>query len=191
MPANTEIEGAVSLAPPDIDLSPDRIEFGRVFVPLSLTASYHAGQWGPMRVDRLSNFNLHPASTVFHYAQSIFEGLKAYRWADGSVNLFRPSENAARFARSATRMAIPPINEADFVEGIRALVDLEREWIPVEPGSLYIRPVIIATEACLGVRAAHDFLYFVITLPTGAYFPQLAKSAGTGTVRVYVTTTVG
>src|ERR1051325_1340848 len=109
MPAHSEIEAAVSLAPPDIDLSPDRIEFGRTFVPLTLSATFHAGRWSPMRIDRLSDFHLHAAASGFHYAQPIFEGLKAYRWADGSVNLFRPQENAARFARSATRMAIPPI----------------------------------------------------------------------------------
>src|SRR5689334_533110 len=188
MATHTECESTVALAPPDIDLSPDRIEFGRVFVPLVLTSTFQGDQWSPMRVEQLNDFRLHPAATVFHYGQSIFEGLKAYRCEDGSVNLFRPYENGARLKRSSVRMAIPPISEKDFVEGIRSLVDLEREWIPVAPGSLYIRPVIIATEACLGVRSSHEFLYYVITLPSGAYFPQLANSAGTGTVRVYVTT---
>jgi branched-chain amino acid aminotransferase len=188
---HTEIEDEVTLAAPTVDLSPDKIEFGRIFVPLWLKATYQGDRWSQARIERLSTFELHPAALVFHYGQSVFEGLKAYHCEDGSVNLFRPYDNAARFARSAERMVMPAIEPREFVEGIRSLVDRERAWIPKAPGSLYIRPIMIATEACLGVRGGHEFLYYVITLPSGAYFPQLSGKQGTGAVRVYVTTSVG
>jgi branched-chain amino acid aminotransferase len=114
--------------------------------------------------------------------------MKAYRWEDGSINLFRPFENAKRFNESAERLATPVIEEARFVEGIRSLVDKQRGWVPKPPGSLYIRPTLVATEPCLGVRAANEFLFYTMVLPTGAYFP---KTSGLGAVRVYVTASVG
>ena len=182
---------ATTAPPPSIDLDPERIEFGRIFVPLWLTARYADGAWQQPRVERIGSIDLHPAAIVFHYGQAIFEGLKAYKWADGSVHLFRPVENARRFNRSAERMAMPPLDEKVFVEGIRDLVSREREWIPEFPGSLYIRPTMIGTEACIGVRPSHEVLFFVLTLPSGAYFPKSAGSTGTQTVPVYVTTGVG
>lgn len=177
--------------PPSIDLDPERIEFGRIFVPLWLTARYSEGSWQEPRVERIGSIDLHPAAIVFHYGQAIFEGLKAYKWADGSVHLFRPQENARRFNSSAERMAMPALDEKLFVEGIRDLVSRQRDWIPEFPGSLYIRPTMIGTEPCIGVRPSNEVLFFVLTLPSGAYFPKLAGATGTQTVPVYVTTRVG
>jgi branched-chain amino acid aminotransferase len=177
------------LVPPAIDLRPEKIEFGRTFVPIWLSCAYKNGGWQQPRIGRLDSIQLHPAAIVFHYGQAIFEGMKAFKYADGSVNLFRPLENARRFNRSAERMAMPAVDEDIFVEGIRLLVDRQREWVPEFPGSLYIRPTMIATEPCIGVRTAPEFLYYVITLPSGAYFPQMA--GGAGSIRVFVTSTVG
>lgn len=175
--------------PPAVDLRPEKIEFGRIFVPIWLSCAYENGSWQQPRIGRLDPIQLHPAAVVFHYGQAIFEGMKAFKCADGSINLFRPLENARRFNRSAERMAMPAFDEETFVEGIRLLVDRQREWVPECPGSLYIRPTMIATEPCIGVRGAHEFLFYVITLPSGSYFPQ--TTGGAGSIRVFVTTTVG
>jgi branched-chain amino acid aminotransferase len=175
---------------PTIDLDPNKLEFGRNFAPLQLSCVYDDGAWQAASIDTLATINLHPAALSLHYAQLIFEGLKAYRWADGSVNLFRPIENARRFARSARRMAMPPVDDAFFVESIRRLTAEQRDWIPSPPGSLYIRPTMIATEACIGVRAASQFLYFVIAMPSGGYFPATSGQTGAGAVKVFVTTSV-
>jgi branched-chain amino acid aminotransferase len=145
---------------------------------------YEEGSWQSPVVEPLHNFSLHPAALVFHYAQAIFEGLKAYRWPDGNVGLFRPEMNARRFNSSARRMNMPEVSEQLFIDAVNNLVDLERAFVPPEPGSLYIRPSMIATEACLGVRASKEFTFFILTLPTGAYFPN--APAGAGSIRVQV-----
>ena len=168
-----------------VDLDPSKLEFGKTFSPNWFVAEYRDGCWGKARVEPLSDIALHPAAIVFHYGQSIFEGMKAYRWANGKVALFRPEENAARFARSAVRMAMPPVGTDFFVEAVKALVHTDAAWTPAEPGSLYLRPTMMGTEACIGVRASHDFLFFVLALPSGAYFKE-AAAGGVGSVVVYV-----
>jgi len=116
---------------------------------------------------------LDPACSVLHYAQEIFEGLKAYRHADGSVWAFRPQANAARLQRSANRLALPPLPEADFLASIQALVAVDKDWVPTAPEtSLYLRPFTIANERFLGVRAAQRAAYYLIASPAGAYFPK-------------------
>ena len=177
---------------PTIDLNPRKLEFGKVFAPQWLSRAYDNGAWQTPRIQDMSTIDLHPAAIVLHYGQSIFEGMKAYKWADGSINLFRPAENAKRFNKSATRMAMPTMPEGEFVEGIRSLVGMQRDWIPAHPGSLYIRPSMIATEPCIGVRAANQYLFFVITMPSGAYFPVAPGAQdGMGSIKVYVSTKVG
>jgi branched-chain amino acid aminotransferase len=176
--------------PAGLDLRPDRLEFGRLVAPLWFRAWYRNGSWETGNIERWTPIELHPAALVLHYAQSIFEGLKAYKAPDGSALLFRPEMNARRMIHSATRMAMPPIPEEVFLEGIRTLVDCQRNWIPEAPGSLYIRPTMIGTEACIGVRASHEYLFYVIVLPSGSYFPGLPPGR-TGTVRVFVSETVG
>jgi branched-chain amino acid aminotransferase len=171
-----------------IDLDPAKLEFGRNFCPHWFVAEYRGGSWQDLRVEPLHNISLHPAAIVLHYSQSIFEGLKAYRWADGRTALFRPRDNAMRFVRSAKRMAMPPVDPEIFLEGLKALVRQDSAWIPREPGSLYLRPTMIATEPCIGVRTSHEFLFYVLALPSGAYFKETGPS-GTGTVAVYVAET--
>lgn len=171
-----------------IDLDPAKLEFGRTFSPHWFAAEYRNGAWGNARVEPSHNISLHPAAIVLHYGQSIFEGLKAYRRANGKIALFRPGENARRFARSATRMAMPPVDAEFFVEALRALVRTDAAWIPEEPGSLYLRPTMIGTEACIGVRSSHEFLFYVLALPSGAYFRE-TDPHGVGSVAVYVAET--
>lgn len=169
---------------PDRSLDPARIEFGRWCTPNYFVMKYENGSWQSPVVEPLRNFSLHPAALVFHYAQAIFEGLKAYRWPDGNIGLFRVEANARRFNSSARRMNMPEVPEQLFIDGVCNLVDLERAFVPSEPGSLYIRPAMIASEACLGVKASKEFIFFILTLPSGAYFPN--APAGAGSIRVQV-----
>ncbi|GAA2707693.1 branched-chain amino acid aminotransferase [Micromonospora olivasterospora] len=147
--------------------------FGRVFTDHMVTIHYADGKgWYDARVEARGPIPLDPAAAVLHYAQEIFEGLKAYRTADGGVTLFRPQANAARFAASARRMAMPELPPEAFVESLRRLVEIDRDWVPEsDDGSLYLRPFMFASEVFLGVRPANEYLYVVIASPAGAYFP--------------------
>lgn len=171
-----------------MDLDPAKLEFGKTFAPDWFVSEYRHGHWQNSRVEPVHNISLHPAAIVFHYGQSIFEGMKAYRWPNDKVALFRPMENALRFARSAERMAMPPVDPEFFVEALKALVRADIEWIPREPGTLYIRPTMMGTETAIGVHASREFLFFILALPSGAYFKETGASA-TGTVTVYVAET--
>src|SRR5271169_4398665 len=122
--AATDKPGAVG-----IDLDPAKLEFGKTFAPDWFVSEYHHGSWQNTRVEPSHNISLHPAAIVLHYGQSIFEGMKAYRWANGKVALFRPRENAKRFARSAERMSMPPVDVDFFVEAVKALVRTDARWI--------------------------------------------------------------
>jgi branched-chain amino acid aminotransferase len=134
-------------------------------------AGWHDGQvvpYGPITLD--------PAAAVLHYAQEIFEGLKAYRHADGSVWTFRPEANAERLARSARRLALPELPGEDFLGAIEALVRVDQAWVPSgAEQSLYLRPFMFASEAFLGVRPAVEITFLVIACPVGAYFPGGVK----------------
>ncbi|HYH05762.1 MAG TPA: branched-chain amino acid aminotransferase [Thermoanaerobaculia bacterium] len=169
---------------PAYSLNPKDIEFGRLCTPNFFVCEYRGGKWQDARIEALHKFELHPAANIFHYAQAIFEGLKAYRHPDDSLALFRPEMNAHRFDQSAIRMGIPPVGEELFLEALHRLVDIERNFVPERPGTLYIRPTIIGTEPCLGVRSSSEFVFYVLTLPSGGYFKEMAD--GTGTVRVFV-----
>jgi len=127
--------------------------------------------WHDAQIRPFAPLSLSPAASVFHYAQEIFEGLKAFRYADGSVWSFRPAANAARFVRSAQRMALPELPQELFLESLRQLVAIDTDWVPSSgESSLYLRPFMIATEPFLGVRASHRVGYYVIASPVGAYF---------------------
>ncbi|NSC20253.1 branched-chain amino acid aminotransferase [Streptomyces albus subsp. chlorinus] len=152
--------------------------FGRYFTDHMATATWSADRgWHGHRVGPLEPFSLHPSAAVLHYAQEIFEGLKAYRHADGSVWLFRPGANAARFARSARRLALPVLPEEDFLAGVEALVRADEPWVPVPSSeeSLYLRPFMFASEAFLGVRPAKEITFSVIASPAGPYFANGLK----------------
>lgn len=146
--------------------------FGRVFTDHMVTVRYADGKgWYDARVEARAPIPLDPASAVLHYAQEIFEGLKAYTMADGGVAMFRPDANAARFALSARRMAMPQLPQAAFLQSLREIIRIDRGWIPQsDEGSLYLRPFAYASEVFLGVRPALEYLYLVIASPVGAYF---------------------
>ena len=152
--------------------------FGRVFTDHMVVIRYADGQgWHDARVTARVPFQLDPASAVLHYAQEIFEGLKAYRTDAGGAALFRADANARRFRQSAERLAMPALPDALFLESIRRLVAIDREWIPEsEGGSLYLRPFMFASEVFLGVKPASEYLYAVIASSVGAYFKGGAPS---------------
>ncbi|BDZ56065.1 branched-chain amino acid aminotransferase [Agromyces marinus] len=130
------------------------------------------GGWHRPRVSPYGPIQLDPAAAVLHYAQEIFEGLKAYRHADGSIRTFRPFENAARMQRSARRMALPELPVDLFIDTLKQLVAVDADWVPSEPEtSLYLRPFMFAKEAFLGVRPAKKVSYYLIASPAAAYFP--------------------
>jgi branched-chain amino acid aminotransferase len=145
--------------------------FGRIFTDHMVTIRYAEGKgWYDARVEARAPIPLDPAAAVLHYAQEIFEGLKAYQTADG-VTMFRPEANAARFTASANRMAMAPLPERLFLDSLHRLVEIDRQWIPqAEGASLYLRPFQFATEVFLGVRPATEYLYCVIASPVGSYF---------------------
>jgi branched-chain amino acid aminotransferase len=171
---------------PQFDISPhpnptsaqDRAEllatpgFGRVFTDHMVTIRYTEGKgWHSAAVQPYGPISLSPATAVLHYAQEIFEGMKAYHRVDGKIGLFRVAENARRFQRSAERMAMPELPEELFLASLQALLDVDKDWVPTgEDTSLYLRPFMFASEEFLGVRPAHEFLYCVIASPAGAYF---------------------
>ncbi|ACF03343.1 branched-chain amino acid aminotransferase [Rhodopseudomonas palustris TIE-1] len=145
--------------------------FGRVFTDHMAVVRYdQTNGWHAARVEARANFPLHTATAVLHYAQEIFEGLKAYKREDGGVNLFRPDANAKRFRDSADRMAMAPLPEAVFIEAVEQVVKIDRNWIPGGEGSLYLRPFMIASEVFLGVKPSAEYIFAVIASPVGSYF---------------------
>ncbi|MFI6415439.1 branched-chain amino acid aminotransferase [Streptomyces sp. NPDC050585] len=152
--------------------------FGRHFTDHMVTIKWTEGRgWHDAQLTPYAPLSLDPANMTLHYAQEIFEGLKAYRRPDGSVSLFRPEANAERFQRSARRLAMPELPVETFVEACDALVRQDEAWVPPHGGeeSLYLRPFMIATEVGLGVRPANEYLFIVIASPAGAYFPGGVK----------------
>lgn len=156
--------------------------FGKVFTDHMFVMEYHNGQWGNARIQPYTPFTLDPSTSVFHYGQAVFEGTKAYKNDKGEIRLFRPRNNFERMNESDARICIPPI-DVDFVlDALKQLVLLEQDWIPTGAGeSLYIRPTVIATETALGVHAAHDYIFFIILSPSGAYYAH-----GLEPVKLYV-----
>jgi branched-chain amino acid aminotransferase len=151
--------------------------FGRVFTDHMVTIRWADGKgWYDPRVEARAPIPMDPATAVLHYAQEIFEGLKAYRTQDGGISLFRPDANARRFRDSATRMAMAQLPESVFIDSIRELVTIDREWVPTDPeGSLYLRPFMYASEVFLGVKPSAEYLYLVIASPVGSYFKSGVK----------------
>jgi branched-chain amino acid aminotransferase len=152
--------------------------FGRVFTDHMAIVRYSEGKgWHDARITARKPLQLDPASAVLHYAQEIFEGLKAYKLADGTMATFRPDANARRFRSSAQRLAMPELPEELFLDSVRQLVQVDRDWFPtVEGGSLYIRPFMFANEVFLGVKPSAEYLYLVILSPVGGYFKSGAPA---------------
>ncbi|MFD6393100.1 branched-chain amino acid aminotransferase [Nocardia sp. NPDC060259] len=159
--------------------------FGRFFTDHMVSIDYADGEWGNARVEPYGPLSMDPATMVFHYGQAIFEGLKAYRQPDGSIATFRIDANAARFRRSAARMAMAELPEELFVESVRQLLEVDADWVPAAGGeeSLYLRPFMFSTEAGLGVKPASAYKYLLLGSPAGAYFPRGVKP-----VRVWLST---
>ncbi|MET0968372.1 MAG: branched-chain amino acid aminotransferase [Tardiphaga sp.] len=144
--------------------------FGRIFTDHMAIIRYSQGKgWHDARVESRANFPLDPATAVLHYAQEIFEGLKAYK-RDNGVNLFRPDANARRFKDSADRMAMAQLPEELFIEAVEQVVKIDSAWIPGGEGSLYLRPFMIASEVFLGVKPSSEYIFAVIASPVGSYF---------------------
>ncbi|MBM0170378.1 branched-chain amino acid aminotransferase [Altererythrobacter sp. C41] len=163
--------------------------FGTLFTDHMVEIDYDAnkGGWHAAKVCPRQPISLDPAAAVLHYAQEIFEGLKAYRHEDGGIALFRPEANARRFNQSADRMAMPHLPEEMFLESIRRLIAVDKDWFPtVEGGSLYLRPFMFASEAFLGVRPAKQYKYLLIASPAGNYFKSGAPAVKIWVSRDYV-----
>lgn len=149
-----------------------KLGFGKIFTDHMFVMNYTEGKgWHDARIVPYQPITLDPSAMVFHYGQEMFEGLKAYRGKDGVARLFRPDMNAKRTNSTNKRLCIPQVPEEDFVEAVRAIVEVDQDWIPQEDGtSLYIRPFIIATDEFLGVAPSKTYLFVIILSPSGAYY---------------------
>ncbi len=160
--------------PKDKPADPNKLGFGQIFTDHVFHMDYREGEgWVDPRIEPYGPLVLDPATMAFHYGQTIFEGLKAYRFPDGSIRLFRPRLNFERINRSNDRMVVPPVDPDFLVGALKQLLRLESDWVPSAPGtSLYIRPFIIATDPFLGVRPSRTYRLMIILSPSGAYYPQ-------------------
>ena len=157
-----------------------KLGFGKVFTDHMFIMNYTRGKgWHDPRIVPYQDVTLSPAAMVFHYGQEMFEGLKAYKGADGKNYLFRPDMNAKRTNDTNDRLCIPRVPIDDYVQAVKAIVKVDEAWIPTEPGtSLYIRPFIIATEPFLGVDVSETFLFIIILSPSGAYYESGLEPVG-------------
>jgi branched-chain amino acid aminotransferase len=151
-----------------------KLGFGRIFSDHFFTMQYHNGSgWHDATIEPYRPLAIYPTALCLHYAQEIFEGMKAYRGKNGAIYLFRPWENSRRLNISAERLCMPTIDEDLFMEALKKLVILEKDWVPRGEGtSLYIRPAMIATEAVLGVHPSAEYLFFIVAGPVGAYYAE-------------------
>lgn len=161
----------------------NRLGFGNYYTDHMFVMDYTEGQgWHSPRIEPYHALSLDPAAMVFHYAQESFEGLKAYRTKEGKVQLFRPEKNGERLQSTHERLCIPTIPVDDFVQAVKTLVEVDRDWVPSAEGtSLYLRPFTIATEAHLGVKPSDSYQFLVIASPSGAYYEE-----GLNPVKIYV-----
>ncbi|MGK5065350.1 branched-chain amino acid aminotransferase [Janthinobacterium sp. LB3P112] len=150
--------------------------FGRIFTDHMVVIPYRDGKWQQGELKAYGPLTLDPSASSLHYGQAIFEGYKAFAQPDGSIKTFRPEQNAARFNRSAARLAMPAIPVELFLEAGDALIAQDRNWVPKHTGeSLYMRPLMIATDPYLGVRPSEEYLFVLFASPAGAYFPKGVK----------------
>ncbi|TDH26826.1 branched-chain amino acid aminotransferase [Segetibacter sp. 3557_3] len=149
------------------------VPFGKYFTDHMLEADYENGEWKAVEIKPYAPLQLDPATAALHYGQAIFEGIKAYKDINGSIAIFRPFENFRRFNVSAERMQMPAVPEEIFIEGMRALINLDQAWIPdQEDHSLYIRPFMIATDDVIGVKPSEKYKFLIILSPTGPYYDK-------------------
>ena len=158
------------------DINLENIPFGRYFTDHMLEADYENGEWKNVEIKPYQPLLLEPSLAALHYGQAIFEGIKAYKDANGNAFIFRPADNFKRFNKSAERMNMPLVPEEIFMEGMRKLIAIDKNWIPAKKDhSLYIRPVMFSTDEMLGVRPSESYKFLVILSPTGPYFVEPMK----------------
>lgn len=181
-----ELEISVHKAAPEqLKKKPDQnaLGFGQYFTDHMFVMRWNREQgWHDAQLQPYRNFSVDPAAMVFHYGQAIFEGLKAYRGKSGNILLFRPTNNFERMNQSAVRMCMPRIPVDRILQALKALVYLDRDWVPNTDGAtLYLRPTMIASEPALGLRPANEYLFFILASPVGAYYAE-----GFNPVKIYV-----
>jgi len=169
MAQKIEVEKAKTSRIASVDF--DNLPFGSVFSDHMLVCNFSNGEWAAPKIMPYQPISLDPSAKVFHYGQAIFEGMKAYKDKEGSVWLFRPEDNQRRLNVSAKRMAIPELPKDYFMEGLKALLQLDKDWIPQSEGSsLYIRPFIFASGQGFHASPANEYKFIIATAPSGAYF---------------------
>lgn len=151
----------------------NNLKFGQIMSDHMLVAEYDNGRWEDVSIVPYGDLTISPSMSALHYGQAIFEGIKAYKFEDGTVSIFRPDKNWERFNRSAARLQMPEVPEEIFLGGLKKLLDIDRDWVPSKEGtSLYIRPFMFATEAALGVHPSASYKFVIITCPVGAYYSK-------------------
>ena len=158
------------------DINLENIPFGKYFSDHMLEADYENGEWTSVEIKPYQPLLLEPSLAALHYGQAIFEGIKAYKDIHDNAFIFRPLDNFKRFNRSAQRMNMPLVPEEIFMEGMRQLVELDKNWIPAKKDhSLYIRPVMFSSDAMLGVRPSETYKFLILLSPTGPYYATPMK----------------
>ncbi len=151
----------------------NNLKFGQIMSDHMLVAEYNNGQWVNVSIVPYGELSISPSMSSLHYGQAIFEGIKGYKFADGTVSIFRPDKNWERFNKSAVRLQMPEVPEEIFIDGLKKLLDIDKDWVPSKEGtSLYIRPFMFATEAALGVHPSVSYKFLIITCPVGAYYSK-------------------
>ncbi len=170
-------------ATPKVKPDYSKLGFGKHFTDHMFLMNYSTEKgWHDARIVPYGPIMLDPSAMVFHYAQELFEGLKAYRRADGKIQLFRPDKNIERMNATCDRLCVPQIPAEDVLQAIKAVVEADKDWVPYDEGtSLYIRPFIIATDPMLGVHPSHTYIFAIILSPVGSYY-----EAGINPVKIYV-----
>lgn len=178
-----DIKVTKTTAPKQKPAADQPLGFGKIFTDHMFIMNYTEGQgWHDPRIVPFDRISLSPAAMVYHYGQEMFEGLKAYRGENDEIYLFRPDMNAKRTNNTNARLCIPSLPEEDFVQAVKAVVDIDRDWVPSAPGtSLYVRPFIIATDEFLGVAPSQTYLFMIILSPSGAYY-----SSGLAPVGIWI-----
>lgn len=159
---------------PELDF--DHLNFGRIFSDHMLEAKYDGGAWREVLIKPFGDIKVSPANLTLHYAQTIFEGIKAYKNKDGQIAVYRPDKNYERMLRSAERMAMPAVPYEIFMDGLWQLVQLDKDWVPEKEGSsLYIRPLLFATDSFIGVQPGSQYTFLIMTSPSGPYYNKPLK----------------
>src|SRR5690606_37064593 len=156
---------------PQVDFS--NLKFGQFMSDHMLVANFDNGKWENVKIVPYGDLSISPSMSALHYGQAIFEGIKAYKFPDGRVSIFRPDKNWERFNRSASRLCMPEVPQEIFLDGLKQLLSLDKDWVPNQEGTaLYIRPFMFATEAALGVHPSKSYTFAIITCPVGAYYSK-------------------